>query len=93
MRKEETKYPTLIEQFVREELTVDVRQLLKEALAREPEGAKLRSEFQFNRFNVVLDFERMIAVVEDDLDVSPAGTAEIQTGTFKQNSEILRQGL
>jgi hypothetical protein len=84
MHEDETKYSTLLAQFAREELTPGVRQLLKQALARGREGTKLLDAFEFNRFNVVLDFERRTAVAEDDLDVSPAGTVEIRLPEFER---------
>ena len=84
MHKDEAKYSTLLEQFVREELNAGVRQFLKEALVRGRDGAKLADAFEFNRFNVVLDFERRVGVVEDDLDVSPTGSVEIPLPEFER---------
>jgi hypothetical protein len=77
-------HATLVEQFVAEELTREVRQLLREAMKRGPDGCKLRDELHFNRFNVLLDFERGVATVNDELDVSPAGTVEILLADFER---------
>jgi len=84
VHEDEAVYPSLIDQFVRDELSVGVRHLLKEALQRGHDGSRLRDEFEFNRFNVVLDFARRIAVVQDDLDISCAGSVEIPLAEFER---------
>jgi hypothetical protein len=75
---------TLIEQFQRYELDPVVRQRLQEALKRGTNGTRLRDEFDFNRFNVLLDFEQGTVVIEDDLDVSPAGRVEFPIAEFER---------
>ena len=77
-------HATLAEQFAGEELTRDVRQLLREAMKRGADGCKLRDELHFNRFNVLLDFQRGVATINDELDVSPAGTVEILLADFER---------
>ena len=52
-----TNYPSLFEQFLREECTPDVRKLVANAAAH-PDSARSRQEFEFNRFDLVLDFDK-----------------------------------
>jgi uncharacterized protein YeaC (DUF1315 family) len=77
-------HATLVEQFAGEELTPDVRQLLREAMKRGPDGCKLRDELHFNRFNVLLDYQRGVATINDELDVSQAGTVEMLIADFER---------
>jgi hypothetical protein len=72
---------TLLQQFLRLEVNATVRQLLQDALA-DPEPRKARREFEFNRFNVKLDFERQVAVIDDETDTSSAGSVEIELEQF-----------
>ena len=71
----------LVQQFVEYELSSSVRQLLKDAIA-DPEPRKALREFAFNRFDVALDFERRVAVIQDDLDSSTAGRVELELEQF-----------
>lgn len=75
---------TLLDEFTRDELDHGARQALQEAMMRGPDGRKLRDELFFNRFNVLLDFEQGTATIEDDLDVSPAGTVEISIAELQR---------
>jgi len=71
-----TAYPSLLEQFLKEECTSHVRKLICEtALNRSP--AKASAAFEFNRFNLRLDFARGLAVLDDELDVSTSGSVEL----------------
>ena len=72
---------SLLDQFVEYEMNPTVRQLLKDAMA-DPEPRKALREFTFDRFNVTLDFERRVAVVDDELDPSPAGSVEMDLEQF-----------
>jgi len=66
----------LIKQFIEQELNDEVRGVLWTALAqRSP--SKVLDRFDFNRFEVVIDYENALVRIADDLDVSSAGTAEI----------------
>ena len=71
-------YPTLLEQFVREECTPHVRHLICQASA----GLRVRHEFEFNRFNLLLDLEAGLARISDELDVSPAGSVDVALAEF-----------
>jgi len=70
-------YPSLIEQFLREECTKDVRKLIRDAVAHHDQKQSTR-EFEFNRFNLVLDFEKGTATVDDETDVSDSGSVSVQ---------------
>jgi hypothetical protein len=70
-----TTYPSLLEQFLNEECTPHVRKLICEAaLNREP--THTTKEFEFNRFNLKLDFAGGRAILDDELDVRASGSAE-----------------
>lgn len=71
----------LLGQFLSEECTPHVRKLLSDALAERSSGRATR-ELELNRFNVILDFERGLVVIEDELDVTPAGTVQVTIGEF-----------
>jgi hypothetical protein len=73
-----TTYPTLLEQFLREECTPHVRNLICGASAT----SQARHEFEFNRFNVILDLEARRATITDELDVSAGGSAELPLEEF-----------
>jgi hypothetical protein len=67
-------YTSLLEQFLREECTPHVRKLICDAAAsREP----ARQEFEFNRFNLALDFEAGRATLEDETDATPSGSVDL----------------
>ena len=68
-----TIYPTLLEQFLREECTPHVRKLICEAKAT----SNTKQEFEFNRFNLLLDLEAGHATITDELDASPAGSVDV----------------
>lgn len=71
-------YPTLLEQFLREECTPHVRRLLCEA-----RGASTpRREFEFNRFNLILDGDAGCVTITDELDTSPAGAVDVPLDEF-----------
>jgi hypothetical protein len=71
-------YPTLLEQFLREECTPHVRSLICDAAAKS-DG---RREFEFNRFNLTLDLESRRALISDELDVSPGGETDLPLDEF-----------
>lgn len=68
-----TTSPSLLEQFLREECTPAVRALICGAASAAGAGLASR-QFEFNRFNLVLDFEAGVAVLDDELDTGPAGS-------------------
>lgn len=69
---------TLLKQFLMEECTPYVRSLLLEALAGPRAGsAAQKQRFELNRFEVTLDFEENVAVLEDVLDTSESGVQRV----------------
>jgi hypothetical protein len=65
---------SLLDQFLAEECTPYVRRLLEEALA---DTSSQRHHFEFNRFEVTFERETDIAILEDVLDTTPAGTQRV----------------
>ena len=70
---------TLLDEFIQEECTSEVKQMLLEYL--ESNGAG-RQEFNFNRFNILLDFDNGMVSIEDDLDVTEAGAEMVTIQSF-----------
>jgi hypothetical protein len=70
---------SLLDQFLREECVPYVCDLLRGALSATP----IRPwTYTFNRFDVILDPENERVVIEDDLDVSEAGTQRVGIAEF-----------
>jgi hypothetical protein len=65
--------PTLLQEFVREECNSHVRALLKAALAN---SAPPATELSLNRFDVRIDRERGVVVVEDITNANDEGSME-----------------
>lgn len=71
--------PALLEQFLAQDCTPDVRQLLEDAIS----NAVLRfPHFEFNRFDIVVDRSSNTVRIEDDLDPSPEGKQTIRLDEF-----------
>jgi hypothetical protein len=67
-------YPTLLDQFVREECTAYVRGLLLAAVDATRAGrSPTRQRFEFNRFEVTIDTDENIVALEDVLDPGASG--------------------
>jgi hypothetical protein len=74
---------TLLEQFLAEECTPEVRDLLRTELERAKSGAgPRRKRFEFNRFEVAFDIDNGDVLIEDILDVAEAGTQRIPLAEF-----------
>ena len=71
-----TAETSLFEQFLRQECTPDVRALVCAAVATDVDRVTKRT-FEFNRFNLILDFTLIRATVEDVLDASEAGSVSM----------------
>lgn len=69
----------LLKQFVTEECTPYVRGLLEEALG---DPAKTRRHFEFNRFEVTVEHEENIVVVQDVIDGTAAGIERVPFAEF-----------
>ena len=65
---------SLLDQFLREECTEHVRRLLVDSFAID---APTRTRLEFNRFEVTIDRNAEIAIIEDVLDASDAGSERI----------------
>jgi hypothetical protein len=74
---------TLLEQFLAEECTPDVRDLVRTELERATSGAgPRRKRFEFNRFEVTFDINEGDVLIEDILDVAEAGAQRIPLAEF-----------
>lgn len=74
---------SLLEQFLKEEANPHVRGLLLGAVhehERRPDEAQRK--FEFNRFEVTLDFIGDVALIEDVLDPASSGEVRLQLGEF-----------
>ena len=68
----------LLENFLREEATEHVRQLLLRHLSECKAGAATgKRTFEFNRFNVTIDVDRKQVTLEGDFDVGPSGQTSL----------------
>ena len=64
----------LLQRFLRDEANSYVRQLLLSHISDCRAGlAHGRRTFEFNQFNVTIDCESHIAVIEDELNLTPGG--------------------
>lgn len=76
---------SLLQQFIEEEATPHVRRLIVNAV-HEHEGRPQETQrrFEFNRFEVTLDFDGGVATIEDVLDSASSGEVRLQLGEFIQ---------
>lgn len=82
----QTAYPLLgcrmsdlLEQFIAQECTPYVRRLLEDAIA---DSRVVRPHFEFNRFEVTIEREGNIVVLEDVLDATDVGVRRVPLGEF-----------
>jgi hypothetical protein len=73
------KLPDLLDQFLRDDCTEYARDVLEQGIKDAP---KVRSHFDFNRFAVTIQHENDSVVLQDDLDVSEAGTLRMSIAQF-----------
>jgi len=74
---------SLLEQFLKEEADPHVRGLILGAVhEHENRSDEAQRKFEFNRFEVTLDFIGGIAVIEDVLDPAFSGEVRLQLGEF-----------
>jgi hypothetical protein len=71
----------LLHQFLDQEATPHVRELLLQALSTMDEAKGVR-EFTFNRFNVLVDTQKGTVALQDDLDTSEIGELELSLTEF-----------
>jgi hypothetical protein len=65
----------LLNEFLAEEGSPEIREKLLVSIRQPNSPAVLK--FTFNRFNVILDFEKKEVTVEDDLTVGPEGEIKL----------------
>jgi hypothetical protein len=70
---------TLLEQFIAEECTPHVRGLLAAALTGD---APAHARFEFNRFELAIDRDAGVAIVNDILDVTEAGEQRVSLASL-----------
>lgn len=69
----------LLEQFLTQECTAYVRRLLEGAIA---DSATPRPHFEFNRFEIAIERDANIVVLEDVLDATEAGVRHVPLAEF-----------
>jgi len=74
---------TLVSEFIAQEATDYVRGLLRDAIQDSGNSSR---RFEFNRFEVTIDHEQGVVLVEDVLD---AGETGMQSVPIKEFSRLL----
>ncbi|MBL8722765.1 MAG: hypothetical protein JNK49_01900 [Planctomycetes bacterium] len=69
----------LLEQFISQECTEYVRRLIEDAIA---DSATQRPRFEFNRFEITIEREANIVVIEDVLDATEARVQHVLLAKF-----------
>ena len=69
----------LLDQFIAQECTEYVRRLLEDAIA---DSATPRPRFEFNRFEITIEREGNMVVLEDVLDATAVGVRHIPLAEF-----------
>lgn len=69
----------LLEQFLTQECTEHVRRLLEGAIS---DSATPRPHFEFNRFEITIEREASVVVLEDVLDATEAGVRHVPLAEF-----------
>lgn len=70
---------TLLEQFTTQECTTYVRRLIEGAIA---DSGTPRPHFEFNRFEVTIEREANIVVLEDVLNAAETGVQHVSLTEF-----------
>lgn len=77
------EHPRLLHEFFARDCDNYVATLLGDEISKHwKKSAEVRLEFEFNTFNIALDFKRKIVEVEDDLDSSPEGSCRVSLEEF-----------
>ncbi|WCM94647.1 hypothetical protein M5C99_08055 [Acidovorax sp. NCPPB 2350] len=75
--------PQLIEQFLAEEASSYVRKLIIEAIRENAaHPLEIRRKFEFNRFEVIIDFDKNSVMIQDVLEAGSAGEFGLQISEF-----------
>ena len=70
---------TLLDQFLAQECSPYIRQLLEEAIA---DTSRVRPRLEFNRFEVTIERDASEVIIEDVLDASEAGVQNVSLDDF-----------
>lgn len=82
----------LFKQFLEEECSDYVYNLLREALNEWKDGmAPFNKHFEFNRFEITFDSEKQIVMIEDVLDSTDSGYQEIQIEEFDNRISFFKK--
>lgn len=79
---------TLLQQFLEQEVTSYVQALVVQTMTG-LNGSTYRRKFEFDRFEVALDFENASVLLEDVLDVGPDGSEVIAMADFERSLKAL----
>ena len=72
---------SLLEQFLKEEASSHVRGLIVDAVhSHAKHSTEEQRKFEFNRFEVTLDLDGNVALIEDVLDHTSTGEVRLQIG-------------
>lgn len=69
----------LLEQFITQECTAYVRRMIEDAIA---DSSTPRPHFEFNRFEITIERQANIVVLEDALDATEAGVQRVPLAEF-----------
>lgn len=69
----------LLESFLSEDCTENARTLLEDAIN---DTGRVRIHFDFNRFEVTIEREKNVVILQDDLDTTDAGTVLMPIAEF-----------
>ena len=70
---------SLLDQFLAEECSSYVRQLLESAIK---DASNLRPHFEFNRFEVTVNRDAASVIIEDVLDATDSGSQQLSLSDF-----------
>ena len=77
--------PNLLDMFLAEECDSYTRNKLLDTIREgKTSGIAVTREYTFNRFNVILDFEKTEVKLEDDLTVGPGGDWKLDMEEFEK---------
>jgi hypothetical protein len=83
----------LLDVFLQEECDEFTRNLLLDEIEKQRQNSICeKREFEFNVFNIEIDFVKQIVKVEDDLDASDESTVAITLDKFCDLLKSLKKG-
>jgi hypothetical protein len=73
----------ILSEFLAFECDDYVKSLIRDAVQKSNLDKNLKvKKFEFDRFNITMDFENQVVLVEDVLDASEAGTGQFDLDEF-----------